>query len=298
MIAPWIAATLAAALVQTIRFSLQKSLRGSGLSSGGATFSRFLFAAPLAALLATGLVTATGSGWPDMPPRFWVMVVTGGLAQIIATLATVALFAARNFAVGIAFTKTETVLVAAFSALVLGEAVTAPGLAAILIGVVGVLLLSVPAGGQLRGVFNRASALGLVAGAFFGISAIGYRGATLALGDGNAALRAAVTLAAVTAFQTIAMLIWLRLREPGEISRVVSRWRMTALVGITGMLGSFGWFVAFALQNAAYVRALGQVELLFSILGGWLIFRETTRPREWLGMAVLAVSILMLVLVV
>lgn len=298
MIELWILATLAAALVQTIRFSLQKSLRGSGLSSGGATFSRFLFAAPLAALLAIGLTLATGSGWPETSPRFWGMVVAGGLAQIIATLATVALFAARNFAVGIAFTKTETVLVAAFSALVLGETVTLPGLVAILIGVVGVILLSVPAGGRLRGAFNRASALGLVAGAFFGISAIGYRGATLALDDGNAALRAAVTLAAVTAFQTVAMLVWLRLREPGEITRVLSRWRMTALVGVTGMLGSFGWFVAFALQNAAYVRALGQVELLFSILGGWLIFRETTRPREWLGMAVLAVSILMLVLVV
>ena len=298
MIAPWVLATLAAALVQTIRFSLQKSLRGSGLSSGGATFSRFLFAAPLAALLAIGLVTATGTGWPETSPRFWAMVVTGGLAQIIATLATVALFAARNFAVGIAFTKTETILVAAFSAIVLGEAVTLPAFVAILIGVVGVLLLSVPAGGKLRSMFNRASALGLLAGAFFGISAIGYRGATLALGDGSAALRAAVTLAAVTAFQTIAMLIWLRLREPGEIGRVLSRWRMTALVGVTGMLGSFGWFVAFALQNAAYVRALGQVELLFSILGGWLIFREATRPREWLGMAVLAGSILMLVLVV
>ena len=65
------------------------------------------------------------------------------------------------------------------------------------------------------------------------------------------------------------MLLWLRLREPGEITRVLAaladarRWS-----GVTGMLGSLGWFVAFTLQNAAYVRALGQVELVFSVLGG------------------------------
>ena len=31
---------------------------------------------------------------------------------------------------------------------------------------------------------------------------------------------------------------------------------MTGLVGLTGMLGSVGWFTAMTIQNAAYVRAL------------------------------------------
>jgi len=292
----WVLATLAAALVQTIRFSLQKTLKGVGLSSGGATFSRFLFAAPLALALSAGLVAASGAPLPAMGAMFWLAVTTGGLAQIVATMATVALFSARNFAVGIAFTKTETVLVAGFSALVLAEPVSGPGLVAILVGLLGVLFMSVPIGGRALALFNRASALGLLAGACFGLSAIGYRAATQALGGGDTLTRAAVTLAAVTGFQTVAMLLWLRRAEPGEISRVLAQWRRTALVGVTGMLGSLGWFVAFTLQNAAYVRALGQVELVFSVLGSWLIFRERSSARELTGIALLGVSIVLIVL--
>jgi len=295
MIPLWLAATLAAAMVQTGRFALQKRLKGSGLSSGGATFARFVFAAPFAVLLAVGLVLTSGQGIGLPPVRFWLAVAAGGLAQVLATMATVTLFSLRNFATGIAFTKTETVLVALFSAVFLGEAVSAGGFAAILVGVAGVLLLSLPAGGRW-GVGLRAPGLGLVAGALFGLSAIGYRAASLALPSGDTLLRAAVTLAAVTCFQTVLMLPWLRLREPGEISRVLARWRITALVGVTGMLGSLGWFVAFTLQNAAYVRAVGQVELVFSALVSWLVFRERAGGRELVGIGLLGVSIMLLVL--
>jgi len=293
----WLFATFAAALIQTVRFSLQKALKTAGLSSGGATFSRFLFAAPLALLLSAILLAATGSPMPDLPGRFWAMVVLGGLAQIVASIATVALFSLRSFAVGIAFTKSETVLVALFSIIVLGEAVSLAGFAAILIGLVGVLLLSVPLTGRTFALFNRASGLGLVAGAFFGVSAVGYRAASLSIASDDALLRAAVTLAAVASFQVVAMSLWLGWREPGEIGRVLERWKTTALVGITSMLGSLGWFVAFTLQNAAYVRAIGQVELVFSVLGSWLVFRERSRPRELVGIALLVGSIVMLVLV-
>ncbi|WP_372604526.1 EamA/RhaT family transporter [Actibacterium sp.] len=295
----WILVTLAAAAVQTLRFMLQKQLKGTGLSTGGATFSRFLFAAPLAAAVAAVLVTRSGVGLPEMPPRFWLFAWGGGLGQIIATFATVALFAERNFAVGIAFTKTETVLVALFSAVVLGEAVSGAGFAAILVGVAGVIVLSQPPGAiRAAGLWNRATGLGLIAGAFFGASAIGYRGATLALGQGDFFLRAAVALSVVTASQTVALGLWLMWREPGELRRVLARWRVTALVGVTGMLGSLGWFTAFTLQNAAYVRALGQVELIFSILATMLIFRERISSREVGGMALLTLSIVAIILLV
>jgi len=293
----WVWATLAAALVQTVRFSLQKSLKGLGLGTGGATFARFVFAVPFALAVAAALVLASGAPLPALGARFWSMAIIGGLAQIIATLATVALFSARNFAVGIAFTKSETVLVAVFSALVLAEPVSGAGLAAILVGLAGVLVLSVPLSGRRLALFNRASALGLVAGAFFGLSAIGYRAATQAVDSPDAFLRASVTLAAVTGFQTIAMALWLQRAQPGEIARVIGQWRRTALVGLTGMLGSLGWFLAFSLQNAAYVRALGQVEIVFSVLAGWLVFLEAARWREIAGIALLVVSVVALLLV-
>lgn len=298
MIPSWILATLAAAAVQTVRFSLQRQLKGAGLSTGGATFSRFLFGAPLAAVTALVLLTIAGQGVALPGPRFWAFGMAGGIAQIAATFFTVALFSERNFAVGIAFTKTETVQVAIFSTLVFGDHIPFWGYVAIVIGVAGVILLSRPPkradGGRAR-VFNRATLLGLGAGALFGISAIGYRGATLEIGSADPLIRAAVALACVTAFQTLAMGLWLRLREPGELSRVLGAWRATALVGVTGVMGSFFWFTAFTLENAAYVRSLGQIELLFSFLVSHLIFRERSERREIAGMAVLVASIVLIV---
>lgn len=293
----WILFTLAAAAMQTVRFMLQKQLRGLGLSTGGATFSRFVFAAPLAAAAAALTLAVTGADLPVPGVRFWAFALAGGLAQIVATFCTVALFGLRNFAVGIAFTKTETVQVALFSALVLGETVSAAGAAAIAVGFVGVLLLSKMPGESLRaGLLGKATALGLVAGGLFGISAIGYRGATVELVPLPYFARAVVTLACVTAAQTLAMALWLHLREPGELARVAAAWRRTVPVGITGMLGSLGWFTAFSLQNAAYVRAVGQVEIVFTLLASALVFRERLRLREGTGIALVVLSLLMIVL--
>ncbi len=289
----WIIATLAAAAVQTLRFMLQKQLRQVGLSTAGATFSRFLFAVPLAGLAALVL---TGGTSPAPGAAFWGWAAFGGLCQILATAATVALFSLRNFAVGIAFTKTETVQVAVFSALLLAEPVPPAGWAAILAGFAGVVLLS--RGGAAAPRFDaRATVLGLVAGGLFGLSAIGYRAATLELDGLAAAARAAVTLAAVTAMQTGAMALWLRLREPGEIGRVLAAWRRTLPVGVTGVAGSYGWFLAFSLQNAAVVRAVGQVEIVFTLLVSAVVFRERLRAREGVGIALVIGSLVALVLV-
>lgn len=296
----WIPATLFAALVQAVRFSLQKRLRGLGLSSGGATFSRFLVAAPLAALATAVLIARSGQGMPALDARFWAFVLAGGISQIIATLCTVALFSERSFAVGIAFTKTETVQVALFSGLILGDHISAWGFVAIFLGIAGVILLSrppKPAGGVRGSVVNRGTGLGLLAGALFGASSIGYRGATLEIARDDVLLRAALALACVTAFQTVAMAAWLRWREPGEIGRVLHAWRATSLVGVMGVLGSFGWFIAFTLQNAAYVRSVGQIDVVFSYLISIFVFRERVRPVELVGIVLLTLGILMIVLV-
>ncbi|PKP72840.1 MAG: hypothetical protein CVT84_16680 [Alphaproteobacteria bacterium HGW-Alphaproteobacteria-6] len=292
----WVILTLAAAAMQTLRFVLQKQLAGAGLSTGGATFARFLFAAPLAAALAALALAGTGRGLPALPgPQFWAFVILGAAGQIVATFLTVALFSLRNFAVGIAFTKTETVQVAVFSALILGEAVSPLGWAAIGIGLAGVLMLSRgPGPGAAR--FGRPALYGVLAGALFGLSAIGYRGATMALLPLPFFLRALLALAAATVLQAAAMALWLAWREPGEVGRVLARWRRTALVGLTGMLGSLGWFSAFSLHNAAHVRALGQVEVVFTLIASALIFRERLALREGAGMALVVVSALLIVL--
>lgn len=291
----WVILTIMAAAVQTLRFMLQKQLKGVGLSTGGATFSRFLFAAPIACVFAAIVLRTLGGGLPQAGPSFWAFVTLGALAQIVATFLTVALFSLRNFAVGIAFTKTEVVQVAAFSVVLLAEAVTAFGWLAILLGFLGVVLLSK---GPERGarLFGRPALYGLAAGALFGLSAIGYRGATLALEPLPFFARAIAALAAATVIQSIVMAAWLAWREPGELGRVVGAWRRTLPVGVTGMAGSLCWFAAFALQNAAYVRALGQVEIVFTMLASVLFFRERLAPREGAGILLVIFSVIAIVL--
>ena len=286
----WVWVTLAAAAVQTLRFMLQKQLKGVGLSTGGATFSRFLFGAPLAALAAAVTLAALGAPVPLPGLRFWAFALAGGAAQVAATFLTVALFSLRNFAVGVAFTKTEVVQVAAFSALVLGEPVNPWGWLAIGVGFAGVLALSHRPGGG--GLTSRAALYGVLAGGLFGLSAIGYRGATQELLPLGFFARAIVTLAAVTFAQTLGMGLYLRLREPGELRRVARAWRRTIWVGITGVAGSAAWFSAFALQNAAYVRAVGQVEIVFTLAVSVLVFHERLRPREGLGIALVVASLI------
>ena len=295
----WIPITIGAATAQTLRFMLQKRLKGMALSTTGATFARFIYSSPLVAVIAVIYATSSGQGMPAIPPAFWPYMLAGGTSQILATMCVVALFSHRNFAVGITFKKTEVLLSAFFGFVILGDTFTTPTVIAMLIGLGGVLLLSDPPGGVgpwHQRIFNRATALGLGAGVLFGISGNGYRGASLSLGDGDVFYRAIVTLALVTAFQTLAMAVWLMWRERGEIGRVLASWRVAGLVGITSMIGSICWFTAFTLQNAAYVNAVGQIELLFSLMIGAFVFGEKVGRREWQGLVLLTISIIMLVL--
>ena len=297
---PWILVTFAAVIAQTARFALQKALSGGGgLSAAGATFSRFVWSFPLAALAMVAYAQVSGQGGAGLTVPFWAYAMTGGLAQILATVCVVTLFRHRNFAVGITFKKTEVILAVLVSLVVLGEGVSLPAFGAILLGLVGVLMLSDPpdgAGAWHRRIWNRAAGLGLASGLLFGISGVGYRGASLALAEGDAGLRALTTLSFVTLFQTLAMLPWLLAREPGEIGRVFAAWRVTALVGITSVIGSGCWFLAFTLESVGLVKAVGQSELILSLLVSWLIFGERISARELAGMAVLSASILALIL--
>ena len=88
------------------------------------------------------------------------------------------------------------------------------------------------------------------------------------------------------------------MRDRAEIVAVLAAWRVAALVGLTSMIGSFLWFTAFTLQNAAYVKAVGQIELVLSVLASVLFFHEKISARELGGIALLLVSILVLVLTI
>ena len=287
---PWVLFSVLAAAAQTMRFAVQKVLVGAALSPAAATWARFLWSWPLAGALAFAYGAATGAEFPELTPTFLIFAILGGAFQILATVCTVSLFSMRAFAVGITFKKTEVMLTALAGFVILGDLISGPGAAAIAFGFVGVLLLSDPPEGG--SIFNKAAGIGILSGILFALSAVTYRGATLALASGDPVLTGGVTLAVVVLWQTLALGVWLWLKEPGQIVATLAAWRQTSIVSVFSLVGSWSWFAAFSLMNAAYVFAVGQIELIFSILIGALWFRETLRPRELLGISVLATSIL------
>lgn len=143
---------------------------------------------------------------------------------------------------------------------------------------------------------SKAPLLGLASGAFFAVSAVTYRGATLEVANDDAFLRAMIAVAAVTAAQSLGMAVYLSWGEPGQLARVWAARGRAVWMGATSLLGSVGWFTAFTLQNAAYVFAVGQVEVIFSLAASVLFFRETVTRRELIGIVLVSASILLLVL--
>ena len=296
---PWIIATLSAAAFQTVRFMLQKVLAGGRLSATGSTFARFAYASPAGLAVLAGYLAFSGAGVPSVSPGFWGWAAFGGLGQILATVLVVLAFRERNFAVGITLKKTEVIQTALLGLLLLGEGVSAAGWLGIGVGLVGVLLLSrTPGieGSAWQHLRSRVVLLGLGSGFFFAVAGVGYRAATLSVISEDPLLRAALSLVCITTGQALGMALWLRWREPGEIARAWAARRTAVWLGVTSAAGTLSWFTAFTLQTAAYVYAVGQVELIFSLAASVLWFRESVTRRELAGIAVLTLSVVTLVL--
>ncbi len=296
----WIPITLWAALAQTLRNAAQRHLTKE-LGTLGATLVRFLYGLPFAALW---LITVHAVGEFALPApnrafAWWVSL--GSVSQIVATALLLRVMAERNFALGVAYSKTELLLVAAFGLAFLADRITALTAVAIALGTAGVLLLSPadrkrPVRSMLTGWTTRPALLGLGCGACFALSAVCYRGAALALHGTTFLMAAAYSLVAAQLLQTVLLVGWLLLRDSMVIARVFRAWRASLFAGFMGAAASAGWFTAMAIQPVASVRTLGLVELLFSYVVSRRIFRERLSPLEIAGIGVLTLGLIIVTL--
>ncbi|TDH38094.1 DMT family transporter [Pseudohoeflea suaedae] len=297
----WIAITIAAAFLQNIRSSLQKHLKGA-MGTTGATFVRFGFGLPFAIFFVLALHLIGGYDWPPhFPAVFFVWVAVAALAQITAQALLIQLFSHRNFAVGTAYSRTEPAQAALFGLVFLSDGVSPVTLLAIAISLVGVMLISVARSpispkSLVMSIFTRTAGIGLASGLFFGLAAVGYRGASLSLGGPNFMMQAAITLLAAIFLQTLVMTAWMLWKNPEEIGRIRTAWKVSAFVGAAGATASFGWFMAMTLQTAAVVKALAQIELLFTFASTVLFFREHINRLEFVGCILIVAGILVLLL--
>jgi len=296
----WIPLTIAAAFFQNIRSAMQKHLQGK-LSTLGAAYVRFLYAVPIALIYFFIVTRVTEASLPAMHGQFLFYALAGGICQIMFTVFLLWLFSFHNFAVGTTISKLETVMVAVFGLLLLGDRITSPVVIAISMSTVGLVILSagqanLGCASLLRGLWRLPTLIGLLCAAWLGASVVLFRAASLSLGLDSFVLAAAFTLLIVVVLQTLLMGLLIAIREPGQLGKVMTHWRPAMLVGISGGLASIGWFSAFTLQNATYVRALGQIELLFTFAATLLFFREKVSPQEIIGIVLITASIIVILL--
>lgn len=289
----WAVCTVVAAGAQTVRNGTQRELTRE-LGTVGATHVRFLFGLPFALAFLAVAAAVTGSAPPRPPPAFFAWAFSGALAQIAATAMMLAAMNERSFVVTIGYTKTEPVQVALFGLVFLGDRVTAPMIAAILMATAGVMAMSARPSGPGGA---RPVALGLAAGAFFALSAIGFRGAILSLAAPGFVMAATFTLCAGLIAQAALLSLYLVLRDRAVLVAIARAWRPSTLAGFMGALASQFWFFGFALTTAANVRTLALVEVLFAQAASRFVFGQRMTAREAVGIVLIIGGVALLLAV-
>ena len=292
----WVAFTIAGAFLQNLRSFAQRYLTAS-LSVHGSSYVRFLYALPVAWIF---LLFWLDRPLPELTVAFWFYVVVGATSQMFATSALIAAVSGSQFAVGTAMSKTESVQAIFFGLLILSETMSLLNFAGILISLLGAFLVTGVLGSKSIEKDNRAVPLGLLAGSLFALCSVCFRGATLELESDSLVVlspfsRAIVTLTFALTLQTILMGVFLVIRQPGQLGKVLASWRIASIVGVVGAVSSICWFSAMSLVNAALVRAMGQIELVFTVLTSLFIIRERVKLVEIVGMFVLVFGMFLLV---
>lgn len=288
----WVLFTLLAVVMQSVRTAGQKQIAKT-LSIGATTLVRFLFGLPFAALYCVVLGRYYSIDTINLGTTFYLSASLAGVAQIGATFCLVKALSIRNFAVGTALAKTEAILTALLGTLFFAEVLTLLGYTSVLVGVAGVLVASnwkITVQDLLE---NDSIKFGLGAGLGFAMASLWLRDASLSL-NYPPMFSASAVLVYMVSLQTLLCLVWVVWTEAEQLRLIISNYKTALFIGITSVAGSVGWFTAMSLQNAAIVKTLGQTEFVVTLLITYLYFGERISVREYVGIVLVAISLLLL----
>ena len=295
MLESWVFWSLLAAAMQAIRTAGQKYLTIE-ISPLGATLVRYLFGLPFVAIYFIWLVVDRDGSVPEPNGLFLVYGIAAGFLQIIATILLIRLFTLRNFAVGSCYVRTEILITALIGMTVFGEHISGMGWLAVVTCVFGLVLITLANSGRLSDLLSTSSLYGLGAGVAFSLTSLMIREASLSFQMNDAVFTAALTLTYMIVVQSFISLVMLAIVNGAEFRTIIRKWRLSVFVGATSVVGSVGWFTAFTLERAAYVKTLGQIEVVLSLAISIFFFKERIIKSELWGMVILVCGISMLLL--
>ena len=281
--------------MQSVRTAGQKYL-SADISPLGATLVRYLFAVPFIIAYVGWLMNDRDASLPPLNQTFVLCALGAGVLQIIATVLLVRLFALRNFAVGSCYIRTEVLITAILGLFLFGELVTGLGWLAMAACVAGLVLITVARTGKFAELWNISAAYGLAAGISLALTSLFVRQASLSFGIDDAMYTAALTLGFMVVVQTAICLTALTIQNSAEFVTIFRMWKPSLFVGVTSVVGSVGWFTAFTLERAAYVKTLGQIEFLVTLAISVFYFKERPTRMELTGMLVLVAGVVLLLL--
>lgn len=300
----WIPISIFGAGTQAVRTAAQRELNAT-LSNLGTTYVRAVFGLPpvvLAVLLATTW-EGRAPGWP--PLAFWVNVSIAALTQVLATVLLIEMFKLKDFAVGTMLTKFDVVIASILGALFFSETISLGGILALCVVMAGVLLLAfgrlkLMAAGKRAVVgelLTTLSAWPIVVATgtatMFALSYLFVREAIVTFGGGSPAFRGVWSLLVTLIIQMAGVGAWLKRFEPDAFAAIKTRLPLSTFVGLASAVGSLAWYIAFAIANPAYVRAVGQIEVVFTLLIARFRFGERLTALEFVGMGIVTLGVVL-----
>ena len=147
----------------------------------------------------------------------------------------------------------------------------------------------------LQNIFSKTTLIGLISGLFLALSIVYFRSAALSLENFNSNFEKVITtLLFGLLIPTIILTIYLLLFEKNEFIKLYNDKYDCMLIGVGGFFASLSWFYAFTLIQASFVRAVGQIELLFSYFSSRYFFKEKARVTEIIGITIFVFGVTIL----
>ena len=294
----WVLITAIASLSQTLRSVFQKNLI-EDVGVLASAYSRFIFALPFVALLSVlFLDTRELVILKNFSSTTWFFLIAASICQILFTIVLIKLFTLRSFAIGVAFSKTEVIQTALLEIIIVGFILTSQVLLAIIIGFMGMLFMSKQ---KLIGnlgyntLFFKQVTLGVSCGIFLGLSSVLYKVALDSVTSELIYKKVLILSCLALVFQSAIFGIYILVAEGTQNAlKLMLTWKRGLPVGFFASVATFCWFYAFSLADATLVRAVGQLEIVFSVFLSVIFYKERITGFELIGMSLITISILAL----
>ncbi|MEZ8877514.1 DMT family transporter [Vibrio lentus] len=282
----WIAFTLLAAFSQSWRNAFQSKLAGT-MSVAGVTLTRFIWAGPIALIYLYSLYQWQPVSTPSFSGEFVFYIVAAAIMQILATGLMVMLFKLENYAIGAGLAKCEAPVSAVLSVLFFGTALTVTGWIGVLIGTLGVLIMSSASG--WRSLSPKVFLLGMACSTAFALTSLWVREASLSIGL-PFPHSAAWVLFLVISLQTVIICTYLFFRERDTLRQIFTKSKLVVMTSLASVIGSLGWFSAMSLQAVPYVKTLGQIEVVFMVLISYFWLGQSIARKDILALILLSIA--------